>query len=119
MDGAYSVERYTLDEVTIARAALAAAHGVAGVAGISRGRYAIARTIGLGGTVVEGVQVTPSTAGVEVEVHIVAEFVPIPALATAVRDAVAAAVRRLDTPISTVDVWVDGLRMPEPEGGRE
>lgn len=119
MDGAYKVEQRTLDEVTLARAVLAATHGVAGVAGISRGRFAIARTVGLGGTAVEGVQLTPSATGLQVEVHIVAEFVPIPSLAAAVRDAVASAMRHLDTQVASVDVWVDALRVAEPEEGRE
>jgi hypothetical protein len=42
--------------VTLAQAAVAATREVPGVADISRGRYAIARTFGLGGRVVEGIQ---------------------------------------------------------------
>lgn len=103
------------DEFTLARAVLAATLGVAGVVGIGQGRYAVARTVGLGGRTVEGVLLAPSTAGLSVEVHIVADWVPLPALAAAVRSAVIAALRSLGTAIAGVDVWVDELRGGPPE----
>lgn len=95
--------------VTLARVALAAALGVAGVAGVSRGRYAVVRTFGLGGDAVEGVQVTPAAGGLQVEIHLAVRPVPIPPLAAAVRAAVAAAAQRAGTPIALVDIWVDAL----------
>lgn len=110
---------YTPDAVTLARAALAAARAVAGVAGISRGRYAIARTFGPRGAVVDGVQFTDAAAGLHVEIHIVVDLLPIPPLAAAVRAAVAGALDRLGAPVAAVDVWVDALReMETEEGGR-
>lgn len=98
------------DDVTLAQAAVAATRAVPGVAGISRGRYALARTFGLGGTVVEGVQLTPEPEGLHVEVHVVARLVPFPALAEAVRAAVAAALAVRGRPVTAVDVWVDALQ---------
>jgi hypothetical protein len=47
------------DDVMLAQSALAATRGVPRVAHISRGRYVIARTYGLGGTVVKGIQFAP------------------------------------------------------------
>jgi len=87
------------DDVTLARAALGATRAVPGVAGISRGRYAIARTFGLGGETVEGVQLTHGDDGLRVEVHVVARLVPIPLTVAGAGGAVTA-----------VDVWVDDLR---------
>jgi len=99
------------DDVTLARAALDATRAVPGVAGISRGRYAIARTFGLGGETVEGVQLTHAPEGLHVEVHVVARLVPIPPLADAVRAAVALTVSRVGGVVAIVDVWVDDLRV--------
>ena len=98
------------DDVTLARAALGATRAVAGVAGISRGRYAIAQTFGLGGETVEGVQLTHGDDGLRVEVHVVARLVPIPPLADAVRAAIATTVARAGVAVTDVDVWVDDLR---------
>lgn len=105
------------DEVTLAQAALAATRAVPGVAGISRGRYAIARTFGLGGSVVEGVQFTldPQGGGLCVEIHVVVRLVPIPPLAAAIRAAVVTVLTGLGTDVSVVDVWVDALRDGEME----
>jgi hypothetical protein len=103
------------DDVTLAQAALAATCGVPGVAGISRGRYAIARTFGLGGTAVEGIQLTRAPEGLHVEVHVVVRLVPIPPLATAVRAAIATTLRRLEAPVTAVDVWVDDLCLSAAE----
>lgn len=102
--------------VALARLALAAAVGVPGVAGISRGRFAVARTFGLGGEAVEGVQVTPTAGGVLVELHLVVRPLPIPPLADAVRAAVAAAAERAGARVAAVDVWVDALREETEEG---
>ncbi len=98
------------NDVTLARAALDATRAVPGVAGISRGRYAIARTFGLGGETVEGVQLTHGDDGLRVEVHVVARLVPIPPLADAVRAAIATTVARAGVAVTDVDVWVDDLR---------
>ncbi len=98
------------DDVTLAQAAVAAIRAVPGVAGISRGRDALARTFGLGGAVVEGVQLTPEPEGVHVAVHVVARLVPVPALAEAVRAAVATALAVRGRPVTAVDVWVDALQ---------
>jgi hypothetical protein len=103
------------NEVLLARAARTAARGVAGVAGISRGRYAVARTFGLGGTVVEGVQLSQTAAGLQVELHVIVQLVPIPPLAAAVRAAVAAVLGGLGVPVAIVDVWVDALHVAETE----
>ncbi len=105
-----------VDDVPLARLALAAARGVAGVVGISRGRFAVARTFGLGGEAVEGVQVTPTAGGVLVELHLVVRPVPIPPLADAVRAAVAAAAERAGARVVAVDIWVDALREEAEEG---
>ncbi len=99
------------DDVTLARAALDATCAVPGVAAISRGRYAIARTFGLGGETVEGVQLTHGDDGLRVEVHVVAQLVPIPPLADAIRAAVATTVAGTGASVAVVDVWVDGLHM--------
>jgi len=99
------------DDVTLARAALDATRAVPGVAGISRGRYAIARTFGLGGETVEGVQLTHGDDGLRVEVHVVARLVPIPPLAGAIRAAIALTVAGTGGAVAVVDVWVDGLRV--------
>jgi uncharacterized alkaline shock family protein YloU len=98
------------DDVTLARAALGATRAVPGVAGISRGRYALARTFGLGGETVEGVQLTHGDDGLRVAVHVVVWLVPIPPLADAVRAAVALAVAGAGGAVAAVDVWVDDLR---------
>jgi len=99
------------DDVTLARAALVATRAVPGVAGISRGRYAIARTFGLGGETVEGVQLTYGDDGLRVAVHVVAHLVPIPPLADAVRAAIALTVAGVGGAVTNVDVWVDDLRV--------
>jgi len=109
------------DDVTLARAALVATRAVPGVAGISRGRYAIARTFGLGGETVEGVQLTHGPDGLRVEVHVVVWLAPIPPLADAVRAAIATTVARVGGVVTVVDVWVDDLRVEgdaETEEGR-
>lgn len=93
--------------VTLARLALAATVAVSGVAGISR--FAVTRTFGLGGEVVEGVRLTPTAGGLGVELHLVVRLVPIPPLADAVRAAVAAAVAREGARVAVVDIWVDAL----------
>jgi len=109
----------TTNTVVLARAAVDATLGVAGVAGISRGRYAIARTFGATGAVIEGVQITEVDAGLHVEVHIVVALVPIPPLAAAVRAAVAGAFYQLGATVTSVDVWVDALHLTDgQEGGR-
>ncbi len=105
------VSATTPDDVTLARAALAATRAVVGIVGISRGGYALARTFGLGGDVVEGVQLTLAPEGLRVEAHVVVRLVPLPALSTAVRAAVATALGDLGVPVTAVDVWVDGLRV--------
>ena len=97
------------DDVTLAQAALAATRAVPGVVGISRGRYARVRTFGLGGAVVEGVQLTPEPEGLHVAVHGVVRLAPLLPLAEAVRGAVAAALDALGRPVTAVDVWVDDL----------
>jgi len=99
------------DDVTLARAALGATCAVPGVAGISRGRYAIARTFGLGRETVEGVQLTHAPEGLRVEVHVVAHLVPLPPLADAIRATVATTVAEAGASVAVVDVWVDGLRV--------
>jgi len=98
------------DDVTLARAALGATRAVPGVAGISRGRYAIARTFGLGGETVEGVQLTHGDDGLRVAVHVLVRLVPIPPLADAIRAAVATTVAGAGGAVAVVDVWVDDLR---------
>jgi uncharacterized alkaline shock family protein YloU len=98
-----------VDQIVLARAALAAASGVAGVRGISRGRYTVARSFGDGGAMVEGVQLTPAPQGMAIEIHLLISPVPIPALAEAVRQQVGAALQLLGTAVTTVDVWIDGL----------
>ncbi len=98
------------DDVTLARAVLGAARAVPGVAGISWGRYAIARTFGLGGETVEGVQLTHGDDGLRVAVHVVVWLVPIPPLADAIRAAIATTVAGAGGAVATVDVWVDDLR---------
>lgn len=110
-------EPAALDELTLARVALAAARAVDGVADISRGHYAVARTYGLGGQAVEGVQLTQTSAGLHAEVHLIARLVPIPPLAGAVRAAVAVALCRLGVELAAVDVWVDGLQVLDTEEG--
>lgn len=102
------------DDVTLARVAMATTRAVPGVADISRGRYAIARTFGPRGEIVEGVQLTPSPEGLHVEVHVVVTLVPLPPLAAAIRTAVAAALTALGHPVTAVDVWVDDLRLSAP-----
>ena len=109
----------TADDVTLARAALATTRALPGVADISRGRYALARTFGLGGTVVEGIQLTHAPEGLHVEVHVVVGLVPIPPLAEALRAAVAATLRGLGAPVTAVDVWVDDLRLAAAEAEEE
>ena len=99
------------DDVALAQAALIAARALPGVAGISRGRYAIARTFGLGGTVVEGVQLTSDEEGLRIEIHVVVRLVPLVPLADALRGAVATALEGLGARVSAVDVWVDDLRV--------
>jgi len=106
------------DDVTLARAALGATCAVPGVAGISRGRYAIARTFGLGGETVEGVQLTHAPEGLRVEVHVVVRLVPIPPLADAVRAAVATAAAAGGV-VAAVDVWVDDLRVEGDDEAEE
>ena len=103
------------DDVTLAQAALAAAREVPGVAGVSRGRYAIARTFGLGGRVVEGIHLRPEPAGLHVEVHVVVQPVPLLPLAEAVRAAIATTLWGLGVPVTAVDVWVDDLRLSAAE----
>ncbi len=98
------------DDVTLARAVLGAARAVPGVAGISWGRYAIARTFGLGGETVEGVQLTHGDDGLRVAVHVVVWLVPIPPLADAIRAAIATTVAGAGGAVAAVDVWVDDLR---------
>jgi uncharacterized alkaline shock family protein YloU len=109
------VVQTTLDDVTLAQAALAATREVPGVVDINRGRYAVARTFGLGGRVVEGLQLRPELEGLHVEVHVVVQPVPLPALAEAVRAAIATTLRGLGARVTVVDVWVDDLRRPEEE----
>lgn len=109
--------RVESDDIALARAARAATRRVPGVVDISRGRFAIARTFGLGGEAVEGVQLTHEPDGLHVEVHVVAGSVPLLPLAATVRAAVAAAVRALGSPVATVDVWIDALRVED--GARE
>ncbi|MDB5059447.1 MAG: hypothetical protein JWO59_2919 [Chloroflexi bacterium] len=108
----------TVDDLALARAALDATRGVAGVADISRGRYALARTFGLRGEMVEGVQFTASTQGLVVEIHLVVRLVPIPPLACAVREAVSAALTTLGTSVTAVDIWVDALQLTERDEAR-
>jgi uncharacterized alkaline shock family protein YloU len=103
------------DDVTLAQAAVAATRGVPGVVDISRGRYAVARTSGRGGSVVEGIQLTREPEGLRVEVHVVVQPVPLPALAEALRAAIATTLRGLGAPVTAVDVWVDDLRLPATE----
>lgn len=103
------------DDVTLARAALATMRAVPGVADISRGRYAIARTFGPRGETVEGVQLTPAPEGLHVEVHVVVTLVPLLPLAEAIRTAIAAALAALGHPVTAVDVWVDDLRLSAPQ----
>src|ERR687888_392508 len=109
------VVQTTPDDVTLARAALAAARDVPGVVDIGRGRYAIARTFGLGGSVVEGIQLRREPEGLHVQVHVVVQPVPLPALAEAVRAAIATTLRGLGAPVTAVDVWVDDLHQAEEE----
>jgi len=111
MDAERDPARRLPDDVALARAALAATRNVAGVAGISRGRYAIARTFGLGGEAVEGVQLTHDDAGLRVEVHVGVRPVPIPPLADAIRAAVVAALAPAGIVVAAVDVWIDELRV--------
>jgi len=106
-------------DVAVARAVLAAVRAVPGVAGISRGRYAIARTFGLGGDAVEGVQITHAEDGLRVEAHVVVRLVPIPPLAAAIRAAVVAALAGAGDAIAAVDVWVDGLCEDEDDDTKE
>ena len=119
MDARESLPAAAPDDVTLARAALAATCAVPGVAGISRGRYAIARTFGLGGETVEGVQLTHGDDGLRVEVHVVVRLVPIPPLAGAVRAAVALTVARVGGVVTVVDVWVDDLRVEGEDEAEE
>ena len=105
----------TLDDVTLARVALAATRDVPGVVDIGRGRYAIARTFGLGGSVVEGIQLRREPEGLHVQVHVAVQPVPLPALAEAVRAAIATTLRGLGARVTAVDVWVDDLRRLEEE----
>src|SRR5918912_4060643 len=109
------VVQTTLDDVTLARAAPAAARDVPGVVDIGRGRYAIARTFGLGGSVVEGIQLSREPEGLHVQVHVAVQPVPLPALAEAMRAAIATTLRGLGARVTVVDVWVDDLRRPEEE----
>ena len=109
------VVEITPDDVTLAQAALAATRGVPGVVDINRGRYAIARTLGLGGRVVEGIQLTREPEGLRVQVHVVVQPVPLPPLAEAVRAAIATTLRGLGAPVTAVDVWVDDLHQTEEE----
>lgn len=99
----------TRDDMALARAVLAAAGTVDGVAGVSQGRYAMARTFGLGGDVVEGVHLAHLADGLAVEVHLVTLLVPLRPLADHVRAAVAAALARPDEPVVRVDVYIDAL----------
>ncbi len=103
----------TIDDIAVARTTLDAVRRVPGVVAISRGRYALARTYGLGGEAVDGVQLTHTTDGLRVEVHVVAARVPLLPLAETVRTAVAAALRALENPAAVVDVWVDALCVEE------
>lgn len=97
-------------DVELARVARMACLGVAGVAGMSRGRLAVARTFGLGGDAVEGVQLARSPAGLAVEVHLIVRPVPIPPVAAAVQRAVASAIEGAGARVAEVDVWVDALQ---------
>lgn len=99
------------DDITVARATLSTARAVPGVVGISRGRYAIARTFGPGGAAVEGVQLTHTGAGLLVEVHVVVAPVPLLPLGQQVRMAVAATLMGLGATVAAVDVWIDTLEM--------
>lgn len=103
------------DDMTLARAALVATRGVPGVVDISPGRYARARTFGLAGETVEGIQVTHTLEGLHAEVHVVVRLTPLPALAEAVRRAVALALAERGCPVAAVDVWVDALREDAPD----
>ncbi len=103
-------------DVVLARLALAATRAIPGVAGISRGRYALARTFGLGGETVDGVQLTHGADGLRVEVHLVVRLVPIPPLAEAVRAVIATTAAGMGTPVAAVDVWVDELHVDDVEG---
>jgi hypothetical protein len=104
-----TVGRSDRDDIDLARAALVAAQGVPGVAGISRGRYAIARTFGLGGISVEGVQLAYEPEGLQVEVHLVSSLVPLLPLADAVRVAVADALTDLGVSVTAVHVWIEAV----------
>lgn len=97
------------DPLTLAYGALDAACTVPGVVGISRGRYAIARTFGIGGAAVEGVQMIQAPRGLHVEIHLVVGLCPLLALAAAVRIAVAGALAVLGGEVTAVDVWIDRL----------
>ncbi len=101
----------------VARAARVATSRVPGVVAISRGRYARALTYGLGGAVVEGVQVRHAPDGLHVEIHVVADVVPLLPLAATVRVAVATALGVWETPIAAVDVCIDDVWMGD--GTRE
>lgn len=103
-----------IDEVVLARAVLAAASSVAGVCGISRGRYAVARTFGDGGEVVEGVQFTSSPDGMAIEVHLLITLTPIPALAAAVRQRIVNVLQLHGAAVTTIDVWIDALMLDAP-----
>ena len=107
----------TTDDLTVARAARVATSRVRGVVAINRGRDALARTYGLGGAVVEGVQLRHAADGLHVEIHVVAALVPLLALAATVRAAVAATLAAMDTRVAAVDVCIDDLWLGD--GARE
>lgn len=103
-------------ELAIARAVAAAARGVPGVAGVSRGRFAAAATYGPG-EVVRGVVVRRLPGALAVEVHLRAVYAPslvLPALADQVRRTVRAAVEVVAAePVGRIDVAFDDLRVGE------
>lgn len=102
-----------IDDIVLAHAALDATCAVPGVVGISRGRYAIARTFSVGGTAVEGVQMTHCAEGLHLEIHLVVGLVPLLPLAATVRTAVAEVLVDRGVAVSTVDVWIDTLRVAD------
>lgn len=104
------------DEITVARAAAAAAQRVSGVAGLGRGIFANAETYGPGQTI-RGVVVTRCDGALTCDVHVIAaypEAVNLLELADRIRSAVRQAVEDLGESARRIDVAVDDLIVRRP-----
>lgn len=109
-------EKTRVDDIAVARAAAAAVRAVPGVADLSPGGVAEVATYGPGETV-HGVAVHRVNGTFDVDVHVIARYIPstnLQALANRVRLATAEAIDELGTgPIQCVNVTIDDLHGEE------